>query len=137
MSFIRVLKGGLSQQEKDQLGALDNNEVGNYNIYQDGWGEIFLTNHKFNDGFALMDTTDTFEQAMSIIENDWVEHATYILYDKELEKEYTNYYGITIDLDAGIPEDSEIDVDSMSDDELEKLALEHYDLYDFSEYYAN
>ena len=137
MSFIRVLKGGLSQQEKDQLGALDNNAVGNYNIYQDGWGEIFLTNHKFNDGFALMDTTDTFEQAMSIIENDWVEHATYILYDKELEKEYTNYYGITIDLDAGIPEDSEIDVDSMSDDELEKLALEHYDLYDLSEYYAN
>ena len=87
MKFIRILKGGLSQQEKDQIGALDNSQAGNYNIYQNGWGEIFLTKHKLNDEYMLMDTANTFADAQQLIEEDWYDHANSLNYDKELINE--------------------------------------------------
>lgn len=85
----RVAKGlnkktAWSDAEKKQVGALDDNAVGKFNIYQDNAGEIFVTKHKLNDNFALMDTAETFDEIEEKIEKDWKGYAPYIGYDKEL-----------------------------------------------------
>lgn len=87
MKWTRVLKSGLSQKERDQIGALDNSQAGKYNIYQNGWGEIFLTKHKLNDNYMLMDTANTFSDAQQLLEEDWYDHSNSLNYDKELVNE--------------------------------------------------
>ena len=77
-------KAAWSEKEKDQVGALDDNAVGKFNIYQDKAGEIFVTKHKLNDNFVLMDTAETFDDVQEKIEKDWQDTATYVGYDKEL-----------------------------------------------------
>lgn len=77
-------KAAWSEKEKDQVGALDDNAVGKFNIYQDNAGEIFVTKHKLNDNFVLMDTAETFDDVQEKIEKDWQDTATYVGYDKEL-----------------------------------------------------
>lgn len=77
-------KAAWSEKEKEQVGALDDNAVGKFNIYQDNGGEIFVTKHKLNDNFVLMDTAETFDDVQEKIEKDWQATATYVGYDKEL-----------------------------------------------------
>lgn len=77
-------KAAWSDVEKKQVGALDDNAVGKFNIYQDKAGEIFVTKHKLNDNFVLMDTAETFDDIQEKIERDWQDSATYVGYDKEL-----------------------------------------------------
>lgn len=77
-------KAAWSEKEKEQVGALDDNAVGKFNIYQDNAGEIFVTKHKLNDNFVLMDTAETFDDVQEKIEKDWQATATYVGYDKEL-----------------------------------------------------
>lgn len=77
-------KAAWSEKEKDQVGALDDNAVGKFNIYQDKAGEIFVTKHKLNDNFVLMGTAETFDDVQEKIEKDWQDTATYVGYDKEL-----------------------------------------------------
>lgn len=77
-------KAAWSDAEKKQVGALDDNAVGKFNIYQDKAGEIFVTKHKLNDNFVLMDTAETFDDVQEKIEKDWQDTATYVGYDKEL-----------------------------------------------------
>lgn len=77
-------KAAWSEKEKEQVGALDDNAVGKFNIYQDKAGEIFVTKHKLNDNFVLMDTAETFDDVQEKIEKDWQDTASYVGYDKEL-----------------------------------------------------
>lgn len=105
MKFVRILKASWSEKELEQVGALDPNAVGKYNIYQDLGGEIFITPHKLNNEFALMNTADNFEQVINKVETDW-ENANYIVYDNELLNEWEKYNGIEIELDPDVEDDS-------------------------------
>ena len=105
-----------SRAEKDQIGALDDNAVGNYNLYQ-GQGEFYITKHKLNESFALMETADTFEQIMDAYYNNY--DGNYFLVDKELQSEYEDYLGMSIMLDPDLQGDN----------------FENYSLYDLSSKY--
>lgn len=80
-------KAAWSDAEKKQVGALDDNAVGKYNIYQNMGGEIFVTKHKLNDKYALMDTAEDIDTIVEKAEEDWSEHVPFVGYDKELIKE--------------------------------------------------
>lgn len=77
-------KAAWSDAEKKQVGALDDNAVGKYNLYQNMGGEIFVTNHKLNNKYALMDTADDIDTILEKVEEDWQEYANFIGYDKEI-----------------------------------------------------
>lgn len=118
MKFIRLLKGGLSQRELDQIGALPSDKVGKYNLYQ-GQGEFYITKHKLNDTKALMDTADTFEEIYNKFQVDFEDNPLVI--DEELQSDYENYWGTEIELDPDIEDDN----------------LENYGFYNLSKYYAD
>jgi len=118
MKFIRVLKGGLSQRELDQIGALPSDKVGKYNLYQ-GQGEFYITKHKLDDTLALMETADTFEEIYDAYRLDFEENPLVI--DKNLQSEYENYWGTEIELDPDIEDDN----------------FENYGFYDLSSHYAD
>lgn len=118
MKFIKLLKASWSEKELAQVNALDPNATGKYNIYQDKGGEIFITNHKLNNDFALMDTADTFEQVINKVETDW-EDAVYIVYDNDILTEWEKYNGIEIELNPDIEDDS----------------FENYGFYDLTQHY--
>ena len=113
-------KAAWSDAEKKQVGALDDNAIGKYNIYQTMGGEIVVTNKKLNDKYALMDTAETFEDIKDKVEKDWEEVANAIIYDKNLLKEYEDYTGVDIEIDPDIEGDS----------------LENYNFFDLSKDYA-
>ena len=85
-------KKAISRKEKDQIGALDDNAVGKYNLYQ-GQGEFYITKHKLNDSMALMDTADTLEDIIDKMEKGFGFEDNYVVYDKELFDEYEKIYG--------------------------------------------
>ena len=106
MKFIRVLKSELSQK------------VGNYNLYQ-GQGELYITKHKLDNTFNLIETADTFQQIMDTYYDKY--DGDYFLIDKELRKEYEDYLGMEIMLDPNLQGDN----------------LEKYSLYDLSSNYID
>lgn len=83
MKFIRVIKSSWSEKELQQVNALPNDAIGIYNIYQDKAGEIFITKHKLNNNYALMDTASTFDEVNDKINRDW-QNASIVLFDRNL-----------------------------------------------------
>ena len=82
-------KAAWSDVEKKQVGALDDNAVGKYNLYQ-GQGEFYITKRKLKDWFALMDTADTLEDIIDKMEKGFGFEDNYVVYDNELFDEYDN-----------------------------------------------
>lgn len=80
-------KAAWSDAEKKQVGALDDNAVGKYNIYQNKGGEIIITNKKLNDNYALMDTADDIDTVLEKVERDWQEYVNFVGFDKAIAKE--------------------------------------------------
>lgn len=108
--------------EKKQVGALEDNATGKYNIYQTNGGEIVLTNHQLvGKKYALMDTANTFEELMEKYEKDWEEHDNFQIIDKQLLSEYEKYKGIDIN-------------DWLEDDSEEEY--ENYHFFDLTKDYA-
>lgn len=91
-SATKVLKKAMGPLEKKQIGALDDNAVGKYNLYQ-GQGEFYITKRKLKDWFALMDTADTLEDIIDKMEKGFGFEDNYVVYDKELFDEYEKIYG--------------------------------------------
>lgn len=116
MKFVKVVKS-MTRKEKDQIGALDDNAVGNYNLYQ-GQGEWYVTKHKLHNNLALMATTDTFEQMINLLSED--DHYDHLCFDKELQNEWENHFGFEIEIDPDVGG-----------------GLEDYHLYDLSNLYDN
>lgn len=103
---IKLSKKAWTETEKKQVGALEDNETGKYNIYQTDGGEFVLTNHKLDSKkYALMDTADTFENLMKKYEKNWEEHDNFQIIDKQLLSEYEKYKGI--DINDWLEDDSE------------------------------
>lgn len=105
MKFIRVIKSSWSEKELQQVNALPNDAIGNYNIYQDKAGEIFITKHKLNNNYALMDTANTFDEINDKIYKDW-QDASIVLFDRNLLDDNSAWILETLEEDFGDQEGS-------------------------------
>lgn len=137
-----LTKKAWTDLEKKQVGALDDNATGKYNIYQTNGGEIVLTNHKLGGKmYALMDTANTFEELIEKQEKNWED--SYVVWDKALLPEYEKYNGIDIndwlendseeeyenyhffDLTKDYVEDSKVATTKKAEDKKEKIVDEY------------
>lgn len=82
-SVLNKLDEVWSDGELAQIGAVEDTGK-KYKIYQNKGGEIFVTDKKLNDNYALMGDYDTFDNVFCEIEDNWEEYATYIYYDVSL-----------------------------------------------------
>ena len=115
----KMPKKAWTELEKKQVGALEDKATGKYNIYQTNGGEIVLTNHKLDSKkYALMDTANTFEELVEKQEKNWED--SYTLYDKVLLPEFEKHFGVEIELDPDVENDT----------------LENYNFFDLTKDYV-